>query len=577
MSQTEREDRLNGLLDELYWKFVGVANETLAQRAAGHAVSIEETDYPLPIIRAAREDYARIVSLWKEYQGHRPIDFGRAEASGSAPVASPPARDCPGCGSARHHMRFVSHDLYPFHVCEECGTLFVPYAIEEDFIEAFLTAVPEARVIADRMMAGRDRETMASDHERFDAYFALAEAMANGAPDGQRYLDIGCGVGHSIDAARERGYDAVGLEISRTALTTARARGRNCHHPDEWRDEGKFELVTLFETLEHVATPFEMLASAQSRLSEKGLLLVTVPNGASWEASLLSDRSVHVYGGFDGVGHINLFTPEGLSALMRQAGFEPLLFDGQFGNNALLLLSQLLDVRQGALSATGEGEIKLRLPQPLQRLLLSAGPALTALDRADLRSPILVALACRQDDSPHFTQRLAELERARNETILAGMPEEPPDTTPKLPVPQDLPLFDGKSRQPLPKLMDGALASTFRGRGANGAVRTGLCVRSYAPLKFDTVIRLGGGRLGPGNYEIAIAALMRSGAAALGVLDEGRGEWIAIGNIEPTEYWMRQAFRIERKTKVSLVITANNVEPAEVDLELFDAGVARVL
>jgi SAM-dependent methyltransferase len=562
------EDDLDRLFDAGSDKMLSAVRGALAQYAASQAIPMVDAAFPLPISRASQEDYVRIAGLWKEFHRNRPVELDL------------PKRDCPGCASKRHRLRFFSHDLYPFHVCEECGSFFVPYLVEEEFIERFLSAVPEARKIADRMMEGRDRETMASDHERFDAYFTLAEDLAGEAPGKRSYLDIGCGVGHSIDAAAERGYEAIGLEISRTALATAHARGRKCFHPDEWQGEDDFQLVSLFETLEHVADPLAMLTGARNRLAKNGLMMITVPNGASWEVSMLSERCVHVYGGFDGVGHINLMTPDGIAALLRRAGFEPLLFDGQFGNNPLFLLSGMMDMTQPAMRPTGDGQLTARFPEPVYRFLSNIGPMLTAIDRAVLRSPIMIALACRSEDSEHFAARAKQLEASRRRSILDTLPAEPPlpePPAPKVSVPQDLPLFNEETHRLLPKLIEGGLASAFVRSGVNGAVRTGLSVRSYAPLKFESVIRLGGGNLAAGDYEIAIAALMRVGAAALGVLDEDKGEWIAIGNIDPTEYWMRQAFRLEKKTRVGLLITANNVEPAEIDLELFDVGVAQVL
>lgn len=567
MSKEDRPDELPGRIDAIYWSALAAAREALTQRAAGVDGETVRTPYPLPIIRAGRDDYAEIIRLWREHHGNAPISIDL------------PPRDCPACGSRHHRMHVVSHDLYPFHVCADCATLFVAHPVEEDFIERFLTAVPQARAIADRMMAGRDRETLQSDHERFDAYFALADRLMEGPATGRHYLDIGCGVGHSVDAAAARGYEAVGLEISRTALATARARGRNCHHPDKWTGNTTFDLISLFETLEHVSDPLAMLRDAASRMRDNGLMLVTVPNGASWEVSLLPDRSVHVYGGFDGVGHINLMTPQGLASLLRRAGLEPLMFDGQFGNNAQLLASAILDRAQPALSPAGDGEIELAVPAAIDRLLNSAGPLLTVLDRSTLRSPILIVAACRTQDADAYRARSGGLEADRLAEILASLPPEPaappPPPAPKVAMPQDVPLFsEGASL--VANVIDASLASAFQRSGINADVRSGLSVRSYRPLNFDTVLKLGEGKLRAGRYEFAAAALIRAGAAALGVLDEAKGEWVTIANIDPAEYFTRLPFEIDATTKVSLFITANNVEPAEVDLELFDLGLAKV-
>lgn len=538
----------------------------LARFGEGVPTEMSEVSLPMPVSRASQEDYARIAFLWKEFHNNRPIRL------------TLPERDCPGCGGRNHVFRFVSHDLYPYHLCRDCGTYFVPHLVEEDYIEAFFNEVPEARTVSDRMMEGRDRETMAADHERFDAYFDLADEL-RGSATGLRYLDIGCGVGHSIDAAKSRGYNAVGLEISRTALATARARGRNCHHPEEWQGSSDFELVSLFETLEHVADPLAMLREARARTGPDGLLVITVPNGASWEVEILGSRSVHVYGGFDGVGHVNLFSPKGLSALLSRAGFKPLLFDGQFGNNPITLASGIVDPTQEALGHAGDGNLVGRLPAALSSLLSNLGPTLTAVDRALMRSPIMISVSCVAGAETAFAGGAERAEARRRAEILASLPPEPaappPPPAPKVAIPQDVPLFsEGASL--VTKVIDASLASAFQRSGINADVRSGLSVRSYRPLNFDTVLKLGEGKLKAGRYELAAAALVRAGAAALGVLDEAKGEWLTIANIDPTEYFTRLPFEIDATTRVSLFITANNVEAAEVDLELFDLGLAKV-
>ena len=89
---------------------------------------------------------------------------------------------------------------------------------------AFYAEVPETRVIADRMMSGRDEGSHTVDRARFGRYFEMLQPIFGNRNTKPRYLDIGCGVGHSVELAAERGMEATGVEISRTAVRTARAK-----------------------------------------------------------------------------------------------------------------------------------------------------------------------------------------------------------------------------------------------------------------------------------------------------------------------------------------------------------------
>src|SRR6185437_5072111 len=75
----------------------------------------------------------------------------------------------------------------------------------------------------------------------------------------QSILDVGCGVGFALDAARSAGLKTYGIELSRTAIAAAIERG-HCIFPvlienlsSEW--EGKFDLISLNQVLEHVPDP----------------------------------------------------------------------------------------------------------------------------------------------------------------------------------------------------------------------------------------------------------------------------------------------------------------------------------
>lgn len=99
-------------------------------------------------------------------------------------------------------------------------------------------------------------------------------------------LEIGSGTGANLDLLAEFGR-VVGLEMNPSAIDLARQRTWNrsgavsmrlgrC--PDDMSGLPSFDLVCMFDVLEHIGEDGAALAAAAARLKPGGRLLVTVPS-----------------------------------------------------------------------------------------------------------------------------------------------------------------------------------------------------------------------------------------------------------------------------------------------------------
>jgi len=135
-------------------------------------------------------------------------------------------------------------------------------------------------------------------------------------------LDIGCASGIFVGAAQGHGWRATGLEASERMLT--RARGE-CPHArfDVGRVEdvdyppGTFDVVTMWDVLEHVTSPIEALRRAHRWTAPGGWLFLSLPNADSLSARLTRSRWVLLLR-----EHLWYFSKRTLGMLLAQAGFE---------------------------------------------------------------------------------------------------------------------------------------------------------------------------------------------------------------------------------------------------------------
>jgi SAM-dependent methyltransferase len=133
-----------------------------------------------------------------------------------------------------------------------------------------------------------------------------------------RLLDVGSGRGDLGVTLQE--WEVTGLEPSPDACAEARARGVTTIEGTLTAAdvEGQFDAIVFQHSLEHVADPLDDLTTARDLLAPGGVVLVSLPNFASWHARRFGADWFHL----DLPRHRSHFTPYGLSALLQRAGFE---------------------------------------------------------------------------------------------------------------------------------------------------------------------------------------------------------------------------------------------------------------
>jgi 2-polyprenyl-3-methyl-5-hydroxy-6-metoxy-1,4-benzoquinol methylase len=139
--------------------------------------------------------------------------------------------------------------------------------------------------------------------------------------EGGTLLDIGCNIGLFLTVAREAGFSVVGVELNRACAEYARNTFKIEVFSDVVEKVGfpsnGFDVVTLFDVLEHVPDIETFLAEVRRILKPGGLLVVQSPNLHSLMASLTKGEWVWL----SPPDHIYHFTPSSLSRLLESNGF----------------------------------------------------------------------------------------------------------------------------------------------------------------------------------------------------------------------------------------------------------------
>jgi SAM-dependent methyltransferase len=311
-------------------------------------------------------------------------------------LAEQAPRACPACGSDSRWPLFVSYDGYPFSECLDCGCWYVARQVDHAMFDRFFELCPAAHEIARKAFEKRaSEENLSLDLRRIGAYLDTLITATGRVPGVLRYLDVGAGTGASLIAARDRGMAAIGVEVDPRALEIARSRGLDMRQD---LSDGPFELISLWESLEHVSDPLAILRAAHELLAAGGLLAMTVPNRDSPMAALMRGDCSFLGGGTEGPGHINMYGSAQLERLFERTGFELVYLDGQYASNLLELAGYALGRHRGASSLLEAQRTEYNLSTPLATVLSGAGPAIALFEREARLAPVLFAVAARKSD-----------------------------------------------------------------------------------------------------------------------------------------------------------------------------------
>ena len=108
-----------------------------------------------------------------------------------------------------------------------------------------------------------------------------------------RLLDVGCGHGLLLDEARRRGFEVVGLELSRAAARHARdVLGLDVRElpVESFVDLDGFDVVVLADVLEHLDDPVAAVDRCAGLLRPDGVLCVVTPDPSSLTARVAGRR-----------------------------------------------------------------------------------------------------------------------------------------------------------------------------------------------------------------------------------------------------------------------------------------------
>ncbi len=204
---------------------------------------------------------------------------------------------CTSPGYGRH---------YAIVQCKSCGLVYTNPRLDGSRILDSYIAVEDPLYLEER--EGRVLT--------FERHLRPLEKLR--APPG-RLLDVGAYTGVFVEIAAQHGWEAWGIEPSHWAVEQARGRGLKMIESTlatSGLAEAAFDVVTMWDVIEHLADPIGEVAQAYRLLKPGGLLVVHTMDIDSSFARLMGPRwpwlmEMHIY----------YFSHRTLQAMLEKVGF----------------------------------------------------------------------------------------------------------------------------------------------------------------------------------------------------------------------------------------------------------------
>jgi len=218
---------------------------------------------------------------------------------------------CPIC-EAENLNQWGTVGSYEILKCDSCGLgITSPFPSEED-----VTHTNEETYQVDKRI-----HTYLSRQKYFEKIYRKHISLIKKYKVEGELLDVGCNIGLFLKVARDEGFDVKGVELNKTCAVYGEKHFdldiRSEFLQDVAFPEKSFDVITLFDVLEHVADLQGFTSELKRILKDDGLLVLQSPNFDSLIAKITESK----WNWLTPPDHLYHFTPRAIKQLLEEKGF----------------------------------------------------------------------------------------------------------------------------------------------------------------------------------------------------------------------------------------------------------------
>jgi len=218
--------------------------------------------------------------------------------------------------------------------CENCGVYCTLPSLSENEIASYY---PDNYHVYRKAID--DEPNLIKKVDRQTAMYRRWKQISKRRKFPGRILDIGCATGNFLNEMKKRGWECWGVEPNTNAANYAKDKFdlhvHNGYLLGIQYPSSYFDVVTLWDVLEHTQDPSRVLKEIQRILKPEGFIFLSLPNADSYENYLFGRN----WCGWDVPRHYITFTQASIQMYLSKMGYHDIKIGSFYGHHGVFMIS----------------------------------------------------------------------------------------------------------------------------------------------------------------------------------------------------------------------------------------------
>lgn len=186
---------------------------------------------------------------------------------------------------------------------------------------SYINPVLDSSIVLEGYSEGKDETFVSQNDAREKTFTKCLKVIEEYYPKRGRILDIGTAGGSFLHVCKGYGWEVAGCEPNKWLCQWAKDNYKIDVLPgtvfEQPYQEASFDVVTLWDVLEHTPDPRKVLEECMRLLKDDGLLIINFPDVGSWIAKMMKRKWVFLLS-----VHLYYFDKKTISQMLSAVGFE---------------------------------------------------------------------------------------------------------------------------------------------------------------------------------------------------------------------------------------------------------------